>query len=139
MSDINTITLTGRLTKDFECKMGNNNTAYGTFSMAVSDYENNEELTYFYNVKVIGHNANYVQKYTQKGTLVSVCGKLVQRKYTDKNNQQQVAYEIKANSVVAAKGSQGQPTTQQTQEPRQAVKPVQQKTFEEISDDDLPF
>lgn len=133
MSDINTITLTGRLTKDFECKMGNNNTAYGTFSMAVSDYENNEELTYFYNVKVIGHSANYVQKYTQKGTLVSVCGKLIQRKYTDKNNQQQIVYEIKANSVVAAKAGQA------TQETKQETKPVQQKSFEEISDDDLPF
>lgn len=136
MSDINTITLTGRLTKDFECKMGNNNTAFGTFSMAVSDYENNEELTYFYNVKVIGHNANYVQKYTQKGTLVCVCGKLVQRKYTDKNNQQQIVYEIKANSVVAAKASQ---PTQHEQETKQVTKPVPQKSFEEISDDDLPF
>lgn len=136
MSDINTITLTGRLAKDFECRMGNNNTAYGTFRIAVSDYENNVELTYFYDIKVIGHNANYVQKYTQKGTLVSVCGKLVQRKYTDKNNQQQVVYEIKANSVVAAKASQ---PTQQGQEPKQETKPVQQKSFEEISDDDLPF
>lgn len=68
--DINQVVLTGRITKDFELRRGGqNNTAYGTFTLANNDFVGGQETADFIDCKVVGHNAEYVAKYLKKAHL----------------------------------------------------------------------
>ena len=135
--DINHAILTGRLTKDFELRRGGqNNTAYGTFTIANNAFKNNQEKTNFIDCKVVGHNAEYVAKYLRKGSFVIVSGPLETRTYQDKNGNSVKAIEISVKEIKAdVKSSDTKPVNQ----PERAIKANQAPTQEEISDEDLPF
>ena len=135
--DINQVILTGRITKDFELRRGGqNNTAYGTFTIANNAFKNNQEKTNFIDCKVVGHNAEYVAKYLKKGSFVMVSGRLKTRTYQDKNGNNVKVVEISAKEIKAdVKSSDTKPVNQ----PERAIKANQAPTQEEISDEDLPF
>ena len=135
--DINQVILTGRITKDFELRRGGqNNTAYGTFTIANNAFKNNQEKTNFIDCKVVGHNAEYVAKYLKKGSFVIVSGSLETRTYQDKNGNNVKVVEISVKEIKAdVKSSDTKPVNQ----PERAIKANQAPAQEEISDEDLPF
>ena len=135
--DINQVILTGRITKDFELRRGGqNNTAYGTFTIANNDFVNNQETADFFDCKVVGHNAEYVAKYLKKGSFVMVSGRLKTRTYQDKNGNNVKVVEISVKELKAdVKSSDTKPVNQ----PERAIKANQAPIQEEISDEDLPF
>lgn len=141
--DLNTIIVSGRLTKDVEFK------STGDFSVASFTVANNrgkkknsdEEITFFLPVKVFNKQAELVQKYLKKGDYVMVEGILSQRSYTIQDGTKRFAIEIIANRVLfGPSASSNQQPTQQQKQPVQQKQPIQQhETYDEYVgfDDDI--
>ncbi len=84
---LNRVILIGRLTRDPELRKTASNLSVASFSLAVDDSRKNPDgtkNTLFMNCTLFGVRAETFVKYTHKGSLISVEGKLQQRKYTNK-------------------------------------------------------
>ena len=84
---LNRVILIGRLTRDAELRKTASGLSVASFSVAVDDPRKNPDgtsNTLFMNCTLFGQRADNFVKYTHKGSLVSVQGKLQQRKYTNK-------------------------------------------------------
>lgn len=80
---INTITLTGRITKDLELKQTSNGTHVLDFTIAVD--RNTEEGTDFIDVKAWRQSADFLNQFAQKGTTIGVVGKYRIEKFTGRD------------------------------------------------------
>ena len=133
---MNKIILTGRLTKDLELRYTENNKAIGTFSIAINrDYKNDngEYETDFINCVVFNQIAETMSKYTHKGDLIGIIGRLQSRTYEDKENKKHYVVEVMVEKVEFLQ------TKKETNEFENAsIKTNQQQQFE-ITDEDLPF
>ncbi len=84
---LNRVILVGRLTRDPELRKTASNLSVASFSLAVDDSRKNPDgtkNTLFMNCTLFGVRAETFVKYTRKGSLISVEGRLQQRKYTNK-------------------------------------------------------
>ena len=82
---VNNVVLVGRLTRDPELRKTSTGMGVASFTIACDDSRkgpNGEKVTIFMNVSVFGNSADTVVKFTRKGSLVGVVGRLTQRKYT---------------------------------------------------------
>lgn len=141
---LNRVILIGRLTRDPEIRKTASGTAVTSFTLAVDDsYKgpNGEKNTLFINCSVFGARGENVAKFTRKGSLVSVQGRLNQRKYTRKTDNVQVTtIEVIADGVdfLDPKSQNGgaQPVAPAAQEA-----PIESGNLDSIDvvDDDLPF
>lgn len=100
---LNRITLVGRLTRDPELRTTTNGKNFATFAIAVNKrikpQDPNERDADFFNVKVWGQTADYVNSYLTKGRLVAVDGRIESRKYTDQQGNQREIWEVTADNV----------------------------------------
>ena len=99
---LNKIAVMGRLTRDPELRHTESGVAVCSFSVACDrDYkaENAEREADFIDVVVWRSTAEFVSKYFAKGRMAVVEGRLQSRKWTDKNGQNRVAWEIIADNV----------------------------------------
>ncbi len=99
---LNRITLTGRMTHDPELRKTQTDISVVSFSIANQrNYKNakGERDTDFFNVIAWRATAEFVAQYFSKGSMITVDGRLESRKYTDKNGNDRVAIEIKADNV----------------------------------------
>ena len=99
---LNRIVLAGRLTKDVELRKLTNGMAVVSFTLASDELSKNADgskKVIFIGVSLFGKSAENVAKYVQKGSLVAVDGRITQRKYTNKQNQQVTSTEIVADNV----------------------------------------
>ena len=152
---INSDVLVGRLTRDPELRKTNSGSSVASFTLAVDDSfrgPNGEKITIFMPITVWGKSADNVAKFTRKGSLVGVTGRLTQRKYTRRTDNVEVSVtEVSAASVEfldpkdanrsAASGS-GYVSDASSNEPATQVNPSQEsKNLDalDITDDDLPF
>ena len=78
---INNVVLVGRLTRDPELRTTNSGMSVASFTIASDDRRGGQKTTIFMAVSVFGKQADVVAKYTKKGVLVGVTGRLTQRKY----------------------------------------------------------
>lgn len=141
---LNRVILIGRLTRDPEIRKTASGTAVTSFTLAVDDsYKgpNGEKNTLFINCSVFGARGENVAKFTRKGSLVSVQGRLNQRKYTRKTDNVQVTtIEVIADGVdfldPKSQNSGAQPAAPVAQEA-----PIESGNLDSIDvvDDDLPF
>lgn len=84
---LNRVILIGRLTRDAELRKTASGLSVASFTVAVDDPRKNPDgtsNTLFMNCTLFGQRADNFVKYTHKGSLVSVEGRLQQRKYTNK-------------------------------------------------------
>ena len=89
---MNVTTITGNLTKDWELKKSKDGkTTIATNVVADNDHQ--AERTNFFNIKVIGKIAESYQKYTGKGSKVTVIGKMSLTNY-EKNGEQKQWFEV---------------------------------------------
>ena len=98
---MNKIFLIGRLTKDIEVRFTQNEKKIGNFTLAVNrEYKNTngEYETDFINC-LLFTNVDTVEKYTKKGDLISVMGKLQNRSYEDKDGKKHYVSEVVADKV----------------------------------------
>lgn len=127
---LNNITIHGRLTASPELKTTQSGISVTSFTVAVDrQYKSGEDkITDFFTVVCWRGLAEMVCKYFTKGREILVSGEMQSRKYTDKDGNNRIAWELLANSVDFC-GSKSE-TVQKPSEPK----------FEEVDlDDTLPF
>ena len=132
---LNKIILQGRMTKQCELRYTQNQKAVGTFSLAVERDFSKEKQTDFFNIVVWGNTAEFVSKYTDKGSMVIVSGRLTNREWNDSNGNKRITTEIVADNVYFAESKRKavDVSAETFEEPKQ--------TFTELTDaeDTLPF
>ena len=115
---INSVCITGRLTRDPDIKHSEK-TTYGSFGIAVNrNYKNSEGKyeTDFFEVRVFGRSADFVEKYFKKGMKADIIGRLQQERWTDRDGKNQSATRIVADTVEfgeskSASGQNGRSST----------------------------
>lgn len=99
---LNIVALMGRLTHTPELKTTQNGTSVCTFRVAVDrSYapQGEERQADFITVTAWRKTAEFVSKYFQKGSMISVQGRLETRQYQDKNGNNRTATEVLAAEV----------------------------------------
>lgn len=110
MTDINNVTLVGRLTKDADIRYTTSGTAVLNFSVAVNESRKQgeqwvEEVNFF-DVTLFGRMGESIHKYMAKGKQVAISGRLQQQRWQrDGQNYSKVA--VIANYVQLFGGAQG--------------------------------
>jgi single-strand DNA-binding protein len=136
---MNITMLVGRLTKDSELRFTENEKKVGNFTLAINrDYKNTngEYETDFINCVVFGEQAETLNKYTQKGDLIGVQGRLQTRNYEDKEGKKHYITEVLVNKVqfLSTKNSQKNENNVESSDPY--VEMGNKVAFDE---DSLPF
>ena len=94
---MNKIILIGRMTKNAEVRYTQSNKAVAQFSLAVNRPGKKE--TDFINIIAWDKLGEIVQKYTHKGSLIAVEGRLQTRTYEDNNGNKKYITEVVANNI----------------------------------------
>ena len=85
---MNIVSLVGRLTKDPECGMGKNQTAYAKFTVAVDrkwkDEQGNRQAD-FISCVAFGKTADFIGTYFNKGSKIGITGSIQTGSYQDQN------------------------------------------------------
>ncbi len=145
---INRIVLVGRLTRDPELrKTTQNNTSVVSFTVAVDDRFKNaagERTTSFIPCIAWRDIADSVSKFTHKGSLVGVEGRLTQRTYVSKEGKNVSVFEVVCDSVqfLEPKSTNVENVPLDPVFPEDTVEPkTENKNLNtvDIADDDLPF
>lgn len=124
---LNSVTLMGRLVKDVEPVTTSNDVTIASFTIAVDrDFKNNgEKQTDFIDIVAFNGTAKYVASYFHKGQLIAIVGRLQSRKWTDKNGNNRINWEVVAENVYSSGRTEAIPVNVQ---------------FEDLPDDGtLPF
>lgn len=140
---LNQVQIIGRLGQDPESRFLPSGEAVCNFSLATTERWKDKatgemkEATEWHRITTFGKLAEICGQYLKKGSLAFVQGKLVTRKYTDKDGIERYATEIRASEM---KMLGGRDVPQDTS-PRPAVSrpaPAPAGGFDDM-DDDLPF
>lgn len=132
---INDVVLVGRLTKRPELKFTTNGTKYSQFIVAVQRKFKNQNGEYesdFINCLMWSTVAENFIKFTNKGSLVGIEGRIQTRSY-EKDGVKKYIQE-----VVAENFSLLEPK-KVTESRSNAAQPIEESPFNGVSDDDLPF
>ncbi len=135
----NKIILMGRLTAEPELKTTANGINVCTFRIAADrrfQSKGEEKKADFFNIVAWRSTGEFVNKYFRKGSLILVEGELQTRKYTDKNGNEAVWYEVNAERVsfTGEKKQDNNATAAQASPP-----PVPPPDSANEYDDDYPF
>lgn len=92
-TDINQITIVGRLTKDAEMRYTSSGTALCTFSIACNEDVKQssgqwEEKAHFFDCTLWGKSAESLNQYLVKGKQVAIVGRLKQDRWEDRDSGQ---------------------------------------------------
>lgn len=165
---LNSVSLTGRLTKDPEIKFTQNNKAVCNFTLAVNRTftdQNGERSADFINCVTFNNKAENMGKFLRKGSLIGVSGRLQTRSYDNNEGQRIFVTEVVSNDIIfldtknndqqqnnqyqqnQQANNQYQQQNNQYQQQRQQPQPNQQygqqnqygNNSVDINDDDLPF
>lgn len=143
----NLVVLTGRLTADPEMKTTQSGVSVTSFCIAVQrQYKSGEEpITDFINIVAWRHTAEFVTKYFKKGNMIGIEGSIQTRKYTDRDGNNRVAFEVLASNVQFVESKKNNTDVNVANDSEDPLKSVSDKLrdagFEQtnISDNDLPF
>ena len=135
---MNQVIISGRLTKDVECKYTQNQMAVARFSVALDrgkDKDGNSRGADFPNCVAFGRTAENLEKFSGKGLRVSIIGHLQTGNY-EKDGQKHYTTDVIADRVefIDWKNSDGQNANQNVTgeyEPPEG--------FRAVSDEDIPF
>lgn len=95
---INSVVLTGRLTKDVDLRVTNSGKNVARFTLAVDRNYKSDQQADFFTVSVWGKQAENMATYCHKGSLVGIQGHLRSGSY-DKNGQKVYFVDVEADSV----------------------------------------
>lgn len=128
---INTVTVSGRVTRDTELRHTAGGTAVANNGLAYERYnkENPEEpFVSFFNFSVFGNFAELLARKLKKGDSVTVSGRLEQRSWETSEGEKRSTVEIIANDVVGEFIFRSKDEDASTTVPASTA-----------SDDDIPF
>lgn len=130
---MNSICLTGRLTKDIELKQTPNGISVCSFSIAVKR-PNVKDTTDFIDCVAWRNTAEFVNRYFKRGQMIAVNGVLTVRKFDDKDGNKRTAYEVQCDRCEFCGGDNNKTASgsenEQTEEPK--YEPID-------TESDLPF
>ena len=137
---MNAVQIIGRLTSDVELRRTQSGKAVATYSLAVKRPRSKDE-TDFPNVVTWEKGAEYLSQYGHKGDIVAVSGSLQSRKFTDKNGNNRIAWEIVADSVELLSGRRNSDAGNNTAQGQNGsfAQPVQEFRQIDMEDAELPF
>lgn len=109
---INRVVLVGRLTRDPELRVSQSNVSVTTFNLAVNrpfTSQSGERGADFINCVTFRKQAENVNQYVKKGSLVGIDGRIQTRNYENKDGQRVYVTEVVCDSVqfLEPKGQQG--------------------------------
>ena len=149
-SDINSVVLVGRLTRDAEMRYLPSGSAVASFSLALTcskkDGEQWVEESHFFDVSYFGRGAEGVKPYLTKGKQVAIQGSLRQDRW-EKDGQRFSKVKIVANSVellgsrsdARSESSSSYSSRASNQVAAEGAKPQQQYGGEDDFPEDIPF
>ena len=139
---INRVVLVGRLVRDPELRRTASGIPVATFTVAVDNRvkSNNEKSASFIPCGVWNQAADNVAKYTRKGSLVGIDGRIVQRTYDKKEGGRASIVEIVCDSVqfLEPKSSNNGPSENDYQ-PDEPVDDSKNLESVDLVGNDLPF
>lgn len=138
---MNLCIFTGRTTKDIELRYTQDNTAVGTFSLAVDTGYGDNKKTAFLNCVVFKNIAESMEKYVKKGAKIIVQAEVNQNTYTDREGKQRSSIDFVIRSWEFAESKASQGTSEQEDRPS-PYGTVDENGFESIPDgidEELPF
>ena len=145
---INRVVLVGRLTRDPELRRTTSGTSVASFTIAIDNRTkgpNGEKTTSFIPCTVWNQAAENVSRFTRKGSLVGIEGRLNQRSYESKDNRKVSVIEVICDSVQFLERKDENTTSEPVQEYgyQEKVKEVEPETNNvagiDLVEDDLPF
>lgn len=159
---INSVALTGRLTKDVDLRTTQNGVSVASFTLAVNRQYSKGKESDFINCVAFKKTAEVLQQFAGKGRLIGVTGSIQTRHYTGKDGKEVYVTEVLANNVSFLdsrnsaqneySGQQGGYSYQQVDQPQQNFQAPQAAGFGsqgqtttpagqaiDVSNDDLPF
>lgn len=146
---INTVVLTGRLTRDVDLKYTQSGLAVGTFNLAVDrrfKSAKGEQEVDFINCVIWRKPAENLANFAGKGTLIGVEGRLQTRNYENKQGQRVYVTEVVVENFtfLEPKNSNQQSNNYQSSNPQLNHGQNNSDPFTggnqiDIDDDDLPF
>lgn len=148
---INRIVLIGRLVRDPELRKTKENVSVVGFSIAVDNppMANGEKSTSFFECTAWNALADNIVKYTHKGSLIGIEGRLQQRTYVNKSGVNVSVVEIivsgmqlldkKSDNAVANNVAPAPVVNTPVNNVAPAPTPTNQAPLPEINDADLPF
>lgn len=143
---LNSIVLTGRLTKDVDLRFTKSGTAVGSFTIAVDRQfrsANGERETDFINCAIWRKSAENLAKFTHKGSLVGVEGHIQTRTYDNAQGNKVYVTEVIVENFALLEPrqtSQNSPKSQQTANRSATTDPfINDGQPIDIIDDDIPF
>lgn len=131
----------GRLTADPELRRTGDGTAVCSFTLAVRR-PRVKDTSDFIDFVAWRQSAEYLCQYGHKGDIVAVSGALQSRKWTDKNGNNRIAWEINAESIELLSSKKSENTQQSGNQTNSYAKPqYAQQNFQQVSDPDtkLPW
>ena len=160
---LNSVSLTGRLTRDVDLRYTQSGTAAGSFTLAVDrkfKSKTGERETDFINCQIWRKSAENFANFTKKGSLVGVEGRIQTRTYDNAQGQKIFVTEVIVDNFAlleSRQASQNNPKSQQTANASATATTNASQTTPnasranttdpfanngqplDISDDDLPF
>lgn len=143
---INRVVLVGRLTRDPELRKTVNGASVAAFTIAVDNRTkgpNGEKTTSFIPCTAWNQQAENACKYTHKGSLVGVEGRLNQRSYDAKDGCKVSVVEVICDSVqfLESKNSNNASREDTGYTPDVMPDDIEEKNTSsiDVADDDLPF
>ena len=140
---MNQIILMGRLTKSPEIRYsrGANQTMVASFSLAVDrrfKRDGSPEADFF-NCVAFGNQAEFVEKYLQKGTKILLSGRMENNDYVNRDGQRVRSYQIMTESIEFAESKRA---TEDAQDERRRQEEQPKDGFinvDNLGDDELPW
>lgn len=132
---INDVVLVGRLVKKPELKFTTNGTKYSQFIVAVQRKFKNQNGEYesdFINCLMWSTATENFIKFTNKGSLVGIEGRIQTRSY-EKDGVKKYIQEVVAENFSLLESKKV------TESRNNVVQPIEENPFNGVSDDDLPF
>ena len=102
---INRVVLTGRITKDIELRATQSDNKVTSFSIAVDSYSKNQETnttttqTSFINCVAWNNQANFLNEYCKKGSLIAIEGRIQSRSYDRRDGTKAYVTEVVVDRV----------------------------------------
>lgn len=126
---MNSITITGNLTRDAELRSLNDGTA--VLSFAVADNQGKDKTAIFWSCSLFGRRADSLEQYLTKGQQVTVVGTVSEREWTDKEGNKRKSMDVRVNDI-ALQGGKREEAPRQDRQPQRRAEP-------DFDSDPIPF
>lgn len=141
---MNSVNLTGRLTRDPEVRYSDGGSSVARFSLAVDRRfkTDNGPSADFINCVAFGKTAEFVEKWFSKGVKMELTGRIQSGSYTNKDQQKVYTTDVIAEQVGFGESKKASQNYDGSQEATGDNEPVDDEEFAPIPegiDEELPF